>query len=48
MKARYTISREPDDDYSSKFNGTQMQMRDLDSRMTGIANYAFAPGCPVS
>jgi hypothetical protein len=35
MRARYNMSKEPDDAYFSKFNGTQLQMRDLDSRTNG-------------
>jgi hypothetical protein len=48
MKARYAMSKENDDRYFSKFNGTEMQLRDLDSRLNGTPNYAFTPGAPVS
>jgi hypothetical protein len=48
MRARYTMSKEPDDAYFSKFNGTQLQMRDLDSRTNGTPHYCSAPGAPVS
>jgi hypothetical protein len=42
------MSKEHDDAYFSEFNGTQLQMRNLDSRINGSPHYSFAPGAPVS